>query len=212
MGNPENTEKEIITEKSLRSDNKKKPVNDNRQFSRSPEKLTEYIRIGSPGGIIFIIALALVAAALITWGLAGKIPVTASIQGVVDGDNKDSRYITSFVDINSSIAGVPEGSDVNIVTKDGKQFKGKTLPLGKNPLSSKELRQMYGEDNDWDTSYPEYTQWFYSDWLLDTMLEDDGYYYIFMVETQDNLKDYFHQIADLTFTLKEVRPYSFLTN
>ena len=206
MGNPENTEKEIKTE------NKKNPGNDNRQFSRSPEKLTEYIRIGSPGGIIFIIALALVAAALITWGLAGKIPVTASIQGVVDGDNKDSRYITSFVDINSSIAGVPEGSDVNIVTKDGRQFKGKTLPLSRTPMSSDELRKMYGEENDWDTSFSEYTQWFYSEWLLDTMLEDDGYYYIFMVETQDNLKDYFHQIADLTFTLKEVRPYSFLTN
>ena len=144
MGNPENTEKEIKTEKALRSDNKKKPVNDNRQFSRSPEKLTEYIRIGSPGGIIFIIALALVAAALITWGLAGKIPVTASLQGVVDGDTNDARYITSFVEISSNITGISEGSDVNIVTKDGRQFKGKTLPLSRTPMSSDELRKMYG--------------------------------------------------------------------
>ena len=54
--------------------------------SKSPEKLNEYIRIGSPGGLILVGALFIVAVALIIWGFIGRIPVTVSVYGTVVGN------------------------------------------------------------------------------------------------------------------------------
>ena len=47
----------------------------------TPEKLNDYIRIGSTGGYMMIAALVIIAAALIIWGFVGKIPVTITEYG-----------------------------------------------------------------------------------------------------------------------------------
>ena len=67
------------TKEGQKVDQEKKPAN---KKTQSPEKLNEYIRIGSPGGLLFLAGLVMLAAAAIVWGFIGRIPITAVFEGL----------------------------------------------------------------------------------------------------------------------------------
>ena len=169
----------------------------------SPEKLNEYIRIGSAGGYILIAALILLATAIVIWGFAGKIPVTDTEYGVVSGNRHETKLCICFVDVNKNTGMIPEGNGVNVRMADGKTVKGHVQYMAQFPMSSNEIRESFGADSLGTAEA-------FDEWMLEKLLEDSTYSYFLVVETDEDISGYWHQVADVTIIIDEVRPISFL--
>lgn len=170
--------------------------------SVSPDKLNESIRIGSKGGIFLIAALVIAAAALIIWGFVGSIPVTITEQVAVMGDEKETHICIGVIDVAKNTGVLPEGTEANIRMPDGKTVKGKLTITTPQPISSESFREMYGTDSE--------EVYVLSDWTLDTLLGDSRYVYMFFIDTQEDVSDYWHMIAEATIITGEIKPISLL--
>ena len=71
-----------------------------KETANSREGLDDYVRISSPGIVITIFALVLVTAAVIVWGLIGKLPVTETVTGVVLDQYKEYDYKARCITFN----------------------------------------------------------------------------------------------------------------
>ena len=156
----------------------------------SPERLNEYIRVASPGVWVMVSALALVLAAFITWGVIGKIPVTLSVQGIVDPQR--DCHIDLLVDASLYHGENLLGKEAAFTLLRGMSGRGKVIEVSPTPLSRKELHDLLVDD-----------------FLVDTLVTAD-YFYILDVEPDVSLSDYALEIGQATLILDEVSPIVFL--
>ena len=185
-------------------DRRKKYDIEKEERSSSPEKLNESIRVGNAGGFLLIAAMIIAAVALIVWGFVGRIPVTETESVAVVGDEEETDMCVGFMDVHKNVGVLPAGTEVNIRMPDGVYVKGVITSMTSQPLSSEEIRGMYGEDNANDDVL--------SDWMLGILLEEDSCYsYMFFIETQEDVSEYWHQIAEASIITDEIPPISLLT-
>ena len=170
--------------------------------NRSPEKLNEYIRIGSAGGYLLIAGLILLAAALIIWGFTGRIPVTTTQTGLVVEFKEKSHGCLCFVDVNENIGVIPAGTPASVKMSNGSVYKGSVDYMSKNPLSAEEIRELYGSENN--------AQLQLSDWIFSKLLKDGSYYYMIRINTEEDVAEYWHQLTEVTVVMREVQPISYL--
>ena len=177
---------------------------DSKDRVQSPEKLNEYIRVSSPGGIVLIAALILVSASVIIWGVIGKIPITMTQKGVIGVLSQES-FSSCFCFINADLVGgsLPEDTKASIHLPDGTVFQAKLEFMLDPTLSEEEIRSMFdGTDFDFRV---------YSDWTLDQLLGNGTYFYFTSFESAEEIPlEYYHKVADVTIVMEEVRPISFL--
>lgn len=128
-------------------DNKQNPpVKEKKEKGRSAERLNEYIRIGSPGLIILIIALAAVAASVIVWGFVGRIPISEDRPCVVTGKVASSNSGVCFIDVETHQADIPQNAKATIRTQDGKVFSGEVSIVVNSPMSYSEIVKRFGKE------------------------------------------------------------------
>ena len=181
----------------------KKPVKINMDnTNRSPDKLNEYIRIGSLGGFLLIAGLVLLAVAMIIWGFTGRIPVTTTQTGIVVESKEESHGCLCFVDVNDNIGVIPAGTPASVKMADGSVCKGSVDFMSENPLSAEELRDLYGAEHN--------AKFQFSDWMFSKLLKDDSYYYMIRINTEEDVAEYWHQLTAVTVVMREVRPISYL--
>ena len=178
----------------------KNPVN---KKSHSPEKLNEYIRIGSTGGYLLITGLVILAAALVVWGFAGRIPVIETLAGAVVGTENKSNSCLCFIDVNYNIQTIDEGDPVTVSMMDKKTFSGTVSFAGNIAKSAEDARKMYSLKED-------YSPLGLTDWMMDNLLDDSKYIYPVYIQTDEDISDYWHQMAIITVVTNEVRPISYL--
>ena len=182
---------------------KKKPVRINiDNTNKSPEKLNEYIRIGSIGGFLLIAGLVILALALIIWGFNGRIPVTTTQTGFVVESEEKSHGCLCFVDVEENIVGIPAGTPASVKMANGSVYKGTVDFMSKNPMSEEEIRELFGPEND-----PKFRL---SDWMFSRILNDGSYYYVLRINTEEDIAEYWHQLVTITVVMREVRPISYL--
>ena len=171
-----------------------------KSLAPSAEKLDNYIRVGSTGGLLVIAGLAIIAVAVIIWGFTGSIPVTMTQPGVVIEQENGSHTCLCFIDINENTGVLPAGGAVMVRMADGNSFSGKVAGMSNLPLSIEEIHEQYsGAGNEG-----------FSDWVFENLLRDSRYCYTLQVTTDEDISAYWHQIADVTIVLREVRPISYL--
>lgn len=168
----------------------------------SPEKLNDYIRIGSAGGILLIAAMVIAAAALIIWGFVGSIPVTITESVAVIGAAEKTNYCIGFVDVKKNTGRFRDGTEVNIQMPDGRRVKGSITQTAPTPLSVEEVREIYGEATN--------TELFITDWMLENLLGDSKYTYMYFIDTEEDISAYWHQMAEATIVTGEIKPISLL--
>lgn len=171
----------------------------------SPEKLNRYTKIQSPGGNLLIAVLVILAAALIVWAVIGRIPVTTAEVGVVVDREHLSHTCLSFIDAKKRPRLDLEGKSVTVTMADGKSFSGTVTQMEDTPISAEEVRKEYAVQQTMN-------QYNLSDWILDTLLGDSKYFYVLIVETEEDISAYWRMLAKLTIILDEVRPISYLLN
>ena len=181
----------------------KKPVKINTDnTNRSPEKLNEYIRIGSVGGFLLIAGLVVLAAALIIWGFTGRIPVTTTQTGIVVESKEKSNGCLCFVDVNENTGAIPAGTTASVKMANGSVYKGSVDFMSRNPLSAEEIRKMYSAETA--------AQFQLSDWMFSQLLKDGSYYYMLRINTEEDIAEYWHQLTAVTVVMREVQPISYL--
>ena len=188
--------------------------------SRSAERLNEYIRIGSPGGIILIIALAVVAAAVIIWGFVGSIPVTVTKACVITGDDTGVKTALCFLDVDTYQGDIPAGNKATVRMDDGKVFSGTVGYTVSNPLTDKEIRERFSDYFDtFDENASAATESSgmatdgipFIEWIFDKIMEPDHEFYkTVIIRTDEDMSEYFHQTGNVSIVLREVKPFSFL--
>ena len=189
----------------------------------SSENLDEYIRVSKPGTKIVLAALLIVLAAVIVWGLIGKLPVTITVRGLVvsrktaealyraQNENNDETEAEDQADTAETAA---EGSVVFcfidasrfnktqvrnfaenalIEMPDRYRLTGTLRTLVGVPLSREECKQILF-DNEWVTERCIQTD--YSWWLI--------------IEPDESIENYDFILADITIVTEEVAPISFL--
>ena len=179
------------SEKKVRSESE----NSNKK-ARSPEKLNEYIRIGSPGGILLIIGLVILAAALIVWGFVGRIPVTIQVQGSVAGKETESTIGICFIDTEELTDMIPVGSNVVVRMMDGRSYEAEVESMIDHPMSAEEIREYYNV---------------LTDWVMDNLLKDGEYFYVMGFRTHEDISDNWHRLVNVTVVIAEEQPISYLT-
>ena len=182
--------------------NPKNKLIDNKKI-QSPEKLNEYIRVGNTGGFLLIIGLVILAAALVVWGFTGSIPVTTSLSGVVMESEEESHTCLCFLNVNDDEGNIPEGNAATVSMADGSTYTGSVSYMDSNALSAEEIWHLYSvKENESEDGL--------TDWILSNLLGDGQYFYVVVVETEDDISAYWHRLADATVVLREVKPISYL--
>lgn len=156
----------------------------------SPEKINEYIRVSGPGTHIMVAALLIVVVALIVWGLTGTLPVTETVDGVVDSSN--DNHITCFADASRFSPVGLVGKQVSIHLSDNTSVLGTVEYVSDTPMSGEQAEAMI--DNDW---------------LADNLV-DFQYSYLMSIEPESDLSAYGYQLVSASIITQEVRPYRFL--
>ena len=163
---------------------------DSADRAESPEKINEYIRVGNPGYFIMILAMVVVVAAILIWGLTGTLPVTETVPGVVDASN--NNHVSCFVDASSFSAEGLLGNKVSIRMSDRKVVSGKVEDVRDVPVSEEEAYEMI--QNDW----------------LSSNLITSNYSYIVSIIPDEDLSFYSYEITDVSIITENLRPVELL--
>lgn len=158
--------------------------------AESPERLNDYIRVTSYGGIFVILALVIFAVTLFIWGFYGTLPVTETVTGVVDGSN--SNKITCFMDASRFSGKSMMGKTAVTRLTDGTIVSGVIEQVGTAPVSKEEATQMIGND-----------------WLSSNLIKDN-YSNLIIIAPDKDLADYSYELAQISVITDEVKPISFL--
>ena len=189
----------------------------------SSENLDEYIRVSKPGTKIVLTALLIVLAAVIVWGLIGKLPVTISVKGlVVSRTTVEAQYRAQIKNYEETEEADPadtaeiaaEGSVIfcfidasrfnktqvrnfaetaMIEMPDGYRLTGTIRTRVGVPLSREDCKTILF-NNEWVTERCVQTD--YSWWLI--------------IEPDESIGNYDFILSDVTFVTEEVAPISFL--
>ena len=194
--------------------NRNDTFSEERDSFSSAENLDEYIRVSKPGTKVVLAALLVVLAAVIVWGIIGKLPVTESVKGLVVNRNVEEKYyetkgmkaktqipsgknlIYCFVDASRfKVIQIREfGEKATIEMPDHKRMTGTIKGQLEIPLSSQECKELLF-DNEWVTERCVKTD--YSWWLI--------------IEPDCDVTDYEFMLADVTIVTEEVAPISFIS-
>ncbi len=159
--------------------------------SNSAERLNEYIRIGSPGIIALIVALAVVFVAIIYWGFTGKLHETEEFTGIVD--ISADRDINIFVNADIFDGRQMTGKPVNIKLPDRSTTVGTVISSSPSPLTEDEFGKKYD----------------YSSWDMNKLI-DGVYSYVIGIDAEEDLSDYQGQLVEVFVIMNEVSPISFV--
>lgn len=187
--------------------------NDTESSGQNPEKLNEYIRIGSIGSYFLIGALVLITVVVLIWGFTGTIPVTTQKHGaIVENDEADG--VLCLVDANDNAGMIPDGAKVNFTTADNATHSGRVVYISPTPFSTGEVRSYFSIDdmNVKRKVCKEIATLEVNEWMLDYILGDSTYHYLLLIASDEKLSDYRNEVVDATITTAEVRPISFLFN
>ena len=153
--------------------------------NQSFEKLDEYLRVAEPGIPLLALAIVLVAAALLVWGIIGKIPVTITVEGYID---VEKRVILALPDVDSTNEYQLENAEVTATMIDDKKVKGRVTKVLQMPLTSDEVLEFLP-----------------SSFHVQHMMTGDYAYYI-EITPIDTIKGYDDQLCSVTITLEYVMP------
>ena len=190
------------------------------ETANSREGLDDYVRVSSPGVVITIFALALVAAAVTVWGLTGRLPVTETVTGVVldpykkynstvgmeyieqvlaadiEDDTNKSILVICFLDASRfNLEMVQEiGGKVTLEMPDHSKYSGRiTAKADRIPINRAQ----------------EYEILFKNDWVIENCFPGE-YSWPVIIEPDTDLSDYEFTLAQVTFVTDELAPISFL--
>ena len=185
--------------------------NDIESSGQKPEKLNEYIRIGSIGSYFFTGALVLITVVVLIWGFTGTIPVTTQKHGVIV-ESEDTYGVLCLVDANDNTGMIPEGAKVNFTTADRAGHSGHVTYMSPIPFSSGELQAYFTSQNVALKSEvcKEISTLKVNEWTLNYILGDSAYHYLLFITSDEMLPDKQNEVVDATITTEEVRPISFL--
>lgn len=185
--------------------------NDIESSGQNPEKLNEYIRIGSTGSYFFTGALVLIVVVVLIWGFTGTIPVTTQKHGVIV-ENDGAYGVLCLVDASDNTGMIPEGAKVNFTTADKTGHSGHVYYMSPIPFSTGELQTYFTTE---DAAIrrevcKELATVEVNEWTLNYILGDGAYHYLLFIVSDDELPGYRNEVVDATVTTNEVRPISFL--
>ena len=158
--------------------------------SGSADKLNEYIRIGSPGIIILIVALVAVLAAFIYWGVTGTLYMTQTVTGIVD-INPDGD-VRCFVDADSFSGPQLIGTEVSMELPGIIRSGGKVLNSWESPLAREEFQDTF-----------DYTSWQFSHLL------DGEYFYMLDIGSDADLSDNQRELVEVSLIAGTYHPIDF---
>ena len=122
---------------------------------------------------------------------------------VIAGAEDASDVCVGFIDIGKDTGVLPEGTEVNIRMPDRNYVKGNVIFMTPEPLSSEEIKELFSPAPDIVTHL--------TDWIYDVLLEDSLYSYVVIIQTEEDVSPYWHQVADASFIIDEIKPISLLT-
>lgn len=189
-----------------------------RETFSSAESLDEYIRVSKPGTKIVLVALFVVLAGVISWGLIGKLPVTETVKGLVVDQSMAKAYYTNkeaskgshasyvktgdgkdvlYCFINASVYNLTQVrnfiKEVSIELPDHKRITGKITMQPLAPLTPPECREIL----------------FDNDWVTERCVTSD-YSWQLIIEPDVDVTDYEFILADVTIVTEEIAPISFI--
>ncbi len=186
-----------------KTEEQKKPETKRTDASESPEKLNEYIRIGSAGGVFLIAGLVLVVAALIIWGFVGRIPITTKEKCVIVYMDSGKPFGICLIDYRENIGVLPLGTEVTARMPSGNTYFGHIEYMDLVPNSEKEVRELL------DGLSP-----YAPEWVLENIIKEDTYSYIVNfaldIDEDEDISDDLNLLGEVTIVLEKVRPISFL--
>ncbi|MBQ7487223.1 MAG: hypothetical protein IJT77_07000 [Clostridia bacterium] len=191
-----------------------------KETANSRDGLDDYIRVSSPGVTITIFAMVLVVAAIIVWGMIGKLPVTATVTGVVLDPYKDYTSTIGMKYEDQIEAAITEGNtNDNILVVcflDASRFNleavekvGEKVTL-EMPDHSKYTGRIEAKANQVPINRAQaHETLFNNDWLTENCIESE-YSWPVIIKPNEDLADYEFTLAQVTFITEEVAPISFL--
>lgn len=182
------------------------------------ENLDEYIRVSRPGTKIVLAALLIVLAAVIVWGLIGKLPVTETVKGLVvnqemaeelysaeDDEKKLDVYTKEYPVSDYRIYCFVDASRYNmtqvrnfvekavIEMPDQHRLTGKIVSSIGVPLSKQACEEIL----------------FGNEWVTERSVQSD-YSWWLIIEPDEDVRDYAFMLSEVTIVTEEVAPISFL--
>lgn len=185
--------------------------NDVESSGQNPEKLNEYIRIGSTGSYFLIGALVLIVVVVLIWGFTGTIPVTTQKHGIIV-ENREADGVLCLVDAADNTNLIPEGAKVNFTTADRASHSGHVVYISSVPFSTGEVRNYFltADTDSRKEVCEEIATVEVNEWMLDYILGDGAYHYLLFIASDEKLPDYRNEVVEATITTDEVHPISFL--
>ena len=183
--------------------------------NQTTEGLDEYIRVGKPGTLIILTAMLIVLAAVIIWGLIGKLPVKETIKGLVVNTEKASElyggkvfpdfvketytgktYIYCFIDASRfNVMQVDAfGKEAVLEMPDHGRFTGRIIAFPGVPLSTLRCQEIL----------------FGNEWVTERCVKTD-YSWFLLIEPDEDISKYEFMLADVTIVTEQVAPITFLT-
>lgn len=191
-----------------------------KETANSRDGLDDYIRVSSPGVTAVIVALAVIVAAVIAWGLIGRLPVTETVSGIIADGTKDYAASTGHDLLNQAYGGeTKEDGNENILvlcfldasrfnldtvqkvggqavveTPDHRTFTGRIAKIGNTtPLSRMQAKELL----------------FQNEWLADNCIPGE-YSWPVIVKPDEDASAYEFTLAKVTFVTDEIAPIRLL--
>ena len=158
---------------------------------QSAEKLNEYIRIGSPGIVALVAALAVVLIAVLYWGFTGKLHETTSFTGIVD--ITQSGDVLIFVNADEFEGTQLTGKQASVKMGDRSKSDGYVSSSSASAFTEDEIAGKYD----------------FSFWEMNNLVSG-VYSYVVEIDAERDLSDYQGQLAEVSVIMNEVSPISFL--
>ena len=170
------------------------------ELSRSPEKLHEYIRVGSPALYVLVGALVLVVASLLIWGFFGRIPRTLAEYGYMK-DNEGGTVCLSLISVETDVGDLKSGSKATLYMADGSKHSATVQDISV-VFSADQLRDIL--KNEYQVS---------TDWAVNKLLEGGEFFHIVWLIPDDpeQVDQYYgNELVSVSFIIEEIKPISFL--
>ena len=191
-----------------------------KETANSRDGLDDYIRVSSPGVTAVIIALTVLVAAVIAWGLIGRLPVTETVTGfIADGTkdyaastgqellqqayggetkegSKEHMLVLCFLDASRfNLDAVQKvGSQAIVETPDHNKFTGSIAKIGNTtPLSRLQAQELL----------------FLNEWLADNCIPGEYSWPVF-IKPDEDVSAYEFTLAKVTFVTDEIAPIRLL--
>lgn len=204
-----------------------KPHKEQSGIAESSESLDEYIRVGKPGIYVVLGAMLLVLAAVIIWGLIGKLPVTETVKALAvdtemvkkyyqNGDMKHSPNIEAYLRMLAKEDILNNSDQLMFCFIDASRYiyadvekfaKQTSMKMADQKNYTGEIAVRVGVP----LSREECKEiLFENEWVLGKCVTAD-YSWPLLITPDTDISDYELMMSDMTIITDEVAPISFLT-